>query len=140
MKYINKQPALRSISRLKAMSNKDIVSKFVNDYCRNEPQSVTSKLELRNAFKQFTEALYPHYRGNSSAVCNLLRDMDYDGTHKTRLENGKNPVAVFRGVFFNKHKFETEIKNYILPTLPPVSNEHLCGFEKILNELKTATL
>ncbi len=135
-----KLTSYRAVRRLKDMTDKDIVSKFVKDYCSGDDKSVTSKLELRTAFKQFTDAWYPQYAGNSNAVCNLLRDMDYDGTHKTRLEKGKNPVAVFRGIYFNKPKFEIDIKSYNLEEVNKIPHETLDGFEKIMYEIYSTML
>ena len=73
-------------------------------------------------------------------MCNLLRDMDYDGTHKTRLEKQKNPVAVFRGIYFNKPKFEIDMKPYILEEVNEIPNKSLTGFEKIMYEIRSTML
>ena len=138
IKYISNTDNFKQKRVLKEMTDDDITTRFVSLYCSKEDKSYTSKLELRKAFKLFTDTLYPEFGGNSAAVCNLLKEMGHNGSHKKRLKPLTNPVSVLAGVYFNKIRFDSDMEKYTISNI--INNTNLCGFEKILAELNSAVL
>jgi len=140
MKYISlTRDTNTTKSKIKQMSDNDIISKFVYEYCSNDINSVVSKKILRDSFILFADTLYPEFSGNSASVCNYLTNLEYDGHHKKRLQPDTNPVAIFRGLYFNKLKFDADMKKYNLVKMVLQDKKELSGFDKILEEINSIT-
>ena len=92
-----------------SFSDKKIIASFIDDYCTKTDTGFASKLELREAFAEYTKARYPYFKSPPIAICNRLVDLGYDGTHKKRMNGHPNPIAVFKGIEFNRKRFEEDM-------------------------------
>jgi len=94
------------------ISDKQIISSFVNLFCKKDPDCVTRKSELRDAFSEYVSKLYPHFIPKSIAICNYLRDKGYDCTRKKRVNGEKNPVYIISELKFDKNAFDEYLTQF----------------------------
>ncbi len=121
-------------------SDEAIVNSFINQFCKAEPEGFASKSELRDAFAEYTAIYYPYFKSAPIAVCNRLRDMGYDGKHKKRVDGCDNPVAIIRGIEFDRVKFTKRTKFRIEPEEKSGNeNTEQAQFD-ILSELNSAKI
>lgn len=126
--------------RERGRSDEAIVNSFIQQFCKTEPESFVSKIELRKAFAEYASIYYPYFNSSPIAVCNRLRDMGFDGKHKKRVDGFDNPVAVIRDIEFDRVKFKKKTKFTIEPTKKlDVEKAEQASFD-ILSELSSAKI
>lgn len=116
LKLFSAPPKKEKNRRERGRSDEAIVNSFIQQFCKNEPESFVSKSELRDAFAEYASIYYPYFNSSPIAVCHRLRDMGFDGKHKKRVDGCDNPVAVIRGIEFDRVKFKKKTKFTIEPT------------------------
>lgn len=140
LKLLSVPPKKEKNRRERGRSDEAIVNSFIQQFCKTEPESFVSKSELRDAFFEYASIYYPYFKSSPIAVCNRLRDMGFDGKHKKRVDGCDNPVAVIRGIEFDRVKFKKKTKFAIEPTEKlDVENAEQASFN-ILSELSSAKI
>ncbi len=140
LKLFSAPPKKEKNRRERGRSDEAIVNSFIQQFCKTEPESFVSKSELRGAFFEYTEIYYPYFKSKPIAICNRLRDMGFDGKHKKRVDGCGNPVAVIRGIEFDRVKFKKKTKFRIEPEEKSDEEKAEQAPFDILSELCTAQI